>query len=147
VVVGGVALGYPSGQTLTQGRPAGEVLVVGGHDHSPGVEVAVVGVDGEAVAVRAEAADGGVFAQWGLAAECGQPRHHLRAAGVGVAGLLAEQGVHPAGGVEPERVPPLGAPGVADLIPLQHDVVDAAFGERRAGRQPGRAGPDHHTVE
>jgi hypothetical protein len=71
----------------------------------------------------------------------------LRGGCVGIMGLLAEQPVHPTGGVQPKGVPPLGAPALTGPAPLQDHMLDAAASQGGAGGQPGRSGPHHHTVQ
>ena len=61
-------------------------------------------------------------------------------AGVGKARQLAL----PVGGDEAKRVPPFGAPGVGDLVLLQHDVVKAPALQAIAHRQPRLATADHN---
>ena len=58
---------------------------------------------------------------------------------------LAHHVVHPAGGVEPEAVPPLGCPRSAGLGPLEHDVVDAPSHQGLAHGQARRTATDHHA--
>ena len=57
---------------------------------------------------------------------------------------MAGQSGHPVRGQQPERVPPLGAPRVGHLPPVEDDVVDPPPGEVVAHRQSGLAGADHH---
>jgi hypothetical protein len=59
---------------------------------------------------------------------------------------VTEQDVHRPRGVEPEGVPPLSRPGVADLAALEDDVLDTGVGEVSTGRHAGRTGAHHHAV-
>ncbi len=64
-------------------------------------------------------------------------------------GIVAAVGVPgkarlPVGREQPQGVPPLGLPGVGDLAPFEHDVLDRSLGEHAADREAGVAGPDHH---
>src|SRR5215216_652985 len=146
-VLGGVELGHPAREPAGQGRDPGDVLVAGGHDHGAGPELAVVGGQRPAVARRRQPGDPDALADRAAGGDPLQALDDLAAGGVGVALLVAEHGVHPAGGVEPEGVPALGPPAPGDPVPLQHQVVDPATGQGHAGRQPGRPGADDGAVD
>jgi hypothetical protein len=63
-------------------------------------------------------------------------------------GVVAEVGVtrqpgHPIGGEQPQRVPPLGAPGVRYLTAFQDDVVDGTVGKAATHGQSAVSGTHH----
>jgi hypothetical protein len=76
-----------------------------------------------------------------------EPLDDFHPGGIAVVCLLAEELVHPTGGVQPEGVPPLGAPGLADPAPFQDHVLDPSGAEGGAGGQPGWSSAHHRTVD
>jgi hypothetical protein len=130
-VVGGVVVRDPIGQRSGQRRHLRQVLVPGGDHDGAGAEGTVVGVQGVPVAGWCQPLDPHTGADGTVGGELLQSPDDLRGGCVGVMGLVAEQPVHPAGGVQPEGVPPLGAPaltGPAPTTTVQHHLA------RHAGR-------------
>jgi hypothetical protein len=137
-VAGGVDLHDPVGEGAGQGGAPWLVLVAGGDDHRPGPELAGVAVEGEPVAGGGEPRYPDALADGAAVGQPLEPLHDLASGEVGVPRLGAEQPVHPADGVEPERVPPLRAPALAGPAALQDHVVDPSGGQGEAGGQAGR---------
>jgi hypothetical protein len=150
-VAGGVDLGQPVWEGADERGKPRPVLVAGGHDHRTGQELAGVGAQGVPVAGGSQPAHPDALADRAGGGEPPQPRHDLRAEVVGVARLVSagdpQQVVHPAGGVEPERAPPLRPPALAGPAALQDHVLDPAGGQGGAGREPGRARAHHRAVD
>lgn len=116
-VVGGVVVRDPIGQRSGQRRHLRQVLVPGGDHDGAGAEGTVVGVQGVPVAGWCQPLDPHTGADGTVGGELLQSPDDLRGGCVGVMGLVAEQPVHPAGGVQPEGVPPLGAPALTGPAP------------------------------
>src|SRR5690606_6313049 len=112
----------------------------------------VVDVHAVAVAVRGDARDRDARAH----RRGGEPRvrgeviRHLagRHEAVGVVarvGMSGQAGL-PVGREQPQRLPAVGAPGVAGLASLEHDVVDAVLAEPTAHGEAGVSGPDDQDL-
>jgi hypothetical protein len=147
VVVGDVALGDPLGKGLGQRWDLRQVLPAGRHHDRAGGDLAVGRRQDVPVARGCQPREFHPVAHRAVGGEVLEPLDDLGGGGIGVPWLLPEQPVHPAGRVQPERVPALGAPGVADPRPLQDKVFDTALGEGDAGREPGRPGAHHGAVQ
>src|ERR1700728_2765797 len=86
-----------------------------------------------------------------LSREPGDEAHNLRqshkAVRIGTRVSIARQPTQTVGREQPQRVPPLLAPGIRHFSALEHDVVDRALGENAAHRESGVPGPDDDCGE
>ncbi len=144
---------HRSGDRAGEGGDAGSVARSGGDDDRSAAQVAAVGAHEVAVVRRPDGRDGRPGPHRGRRRP-GEPVDEVddlghRRVAVRVRARVAVPGqpAQPIRGEQPQRVPALAAPGVGDVAPFEHDVVDGTIGEEPAGGKARMPGPDNDRGE
>jgi hypothetical protein len=135
----------PARERSGQSRYPWQVLAAAGDHDGAGAKVPVAGKQAPPVVVGRQLSHPHALAHRAAGGEDIQPFDDLAGGEVGVRRLLAKHGVHPPRVVQPQGIPALVAPALANPAPLQNQMLDPALGERGAGRKPSWSGAYHRA--
>jgi hypothetical protein len=145
-VVRGVQLADPAREPSGQCRYPWQVLAAAGDHDGAVAQLPVAGEQAPPMAGH-HPGDPHALAHRAGGGEPVQPFDDLAGGEVGAWRLLAKHGVHPPRVVQPQGIPALVAPALANSAPLQNQMLDPELGECGAGRKPGWSGAYHRAID